>query len=46
MENNIVQVIIQKLDEKLTHLKSKKQNVLIFSESAAGLCWFALTEIR
>ncbi len=30
----------------LTHLKNKKQDILIFSESAAGSCWVALTEIR
>lgn len=46
MENNIIQTIIQKLDDDLAHLKNKKQDILIFSESAAGSCWFALTEIR
>jgi len=30
MIKNIIQVIIQKLDDELTHLKLKKQNVLIF----------------
>jgi len=34
------------LDDEFTHVKSKKQNILIFSEFVAGSCWFALTEIR
>lgn len=46
MGKNVIQTIKQKLDDDLIRLKSKKQNTLIFSESAAGSCWHALTEIR
>jgi hypothetical protein len=46
MENNLIQAITRRLDDDLIHLKNKKQDILIFSESAAGSCWFALTEIR
>jgi hypothetical protein len=46
MENNLIQAIIRRLDDDLLHLKNKKQDILIFSESAAGSCWVAVTEIR
>ena len=46
MEKNLIQVIILRLDDDLIHLKNKKQDILIFSESAAGSCWVTLTEIR
>jgi hypothetical protein len=46
MENNLIQAIIRRLDDDLIHLKNKKQDILIFSESAANSCWIALTEIR
>jgi hypothetical protein len=36
MENNLIQAIIRRLDEDLIHLKNKKQDILIYSESAAG----------
>jgi hypothetical protein len=46
MENNLIQAIIQRLDDDLIHLKNKKQDILLFSESATNSCWIALTEIR
>ena len=38
--------IIKKLDEELKLLKSQSLDTIIFTEKAAGICWFALIEIR
>lgn len=38
--------IIRELDDKLALLQSKPQDLLIYYESAAGLCWLSLNEMR
>mgnify|MGYP006297276983 CR=1 FL=1 len=38
--------IIRELDDDLNHLHSKPQDLLIYYESAAGLCWLALNKMR
>jgi hypothetical protein len=38
--------IILKLENELNQLKSKSIDVILFSETAAGICWLALIEIR
>ena len=46
MNDLALEEIIQKLDEELKLLKSQAQNIIVFTEKAAGTCWFALLEIR
>jgi len=46
MNNLALKEIIKKLEEELTHLKSQSLDIIVFTEKAAGTCWFALLEIR
>ncbi len=46
MEQIALNHIIQKLDEELNQLKSKRESSIIQAETAAGICQLALDEIR
>jgi len=46
MDAKTLNQIIQKLDEELKTLDSKSENLLIHFETAAGICWAALNDLR
>jgi len=46
MDAKTLSKIIHELDEKLAKLETEPQNLLVYYESAAGLCWLALNEMR
>ena len=46
MDAKTLNKIIHELDENLAKLEAEPQNLLVYYESAAGLCWLALNEMR
>ena len=46
MDAKTLNQIIQKVDEELTFLNSKRESSLIYAETAVGLCQVAIDELR